>query len=545
MFWDSPQHFTLCSPNKMIGGSAAHLALRKEGNALFTKAKDPSLGFPTRDHYYKEALKKYSSALSAASNADEHLSTLKNVGMTSLRIAEILYQSEEREFKNNLTSLSMLNEDEDEWEDTSDDEPIRFTLNSASLTTYLFWTKECLHNMSRAIHSNRSLPPAQQKPSEWIDPLQAVIDQALDHARTVINGIPDTHTDRVQLRHMRTLCKVFDRRGMDSISPPFAPASRMYIDVAAKLLHRAVSLSESDVEHIGTRPKHHVCLALLADMEEPLGEAERFCRGLADGEQAQFDEEIEALKEDARQLAQTTQSVQAREIGDATLERATKGSEELSVEGAWVAYDHFKQAALLTRELDVENEAIAFSRMGRVWLEVFKDKARAHGNFLRSVELAQTLYPRDLSTRPWYSLAVASIESRRAELQEREQEAAVREKAPFLEQLQDEIAALDEAAKKGTEALVKHVYEKHPPKVEGAMMGSLETVVHYHTDRNLKDGKLWEVLCEEISKVRESDRPVVQVLLLESVTIPKAAQRQVRDAERMIGDRGSSYFCVV
>ncbi|KAJ3337850.1 hypothetical protein HDU93_000406 [Gonapodya sp. JEL0774] len=460
-----------------------------------------SFGFSSREYKYKEALKKYYEALNLASSADEYLSTLKNISLAHFRVAELILLDEERSIND-----AIMRSASDEWEDC----PVKTILTGSKLTAYMYSIKESLLHLSLAVGRNRLVASGASKPQQWIDSIEEHAIQVLDHAKLVIYAIPDSHVERIHVSHLRSLCRVFDAHGNAAVPPPFAPAARLYVDTAQKILHRAVSISESEETTVGGRPKHYVCLSLLADINEPLSQAERFARGSHD--ESELTEEILALHEDVELLRKTVQSVHERENGDRILNIATKGSEELTIEGVWAAYDHYKQSALLTRELDVENEAIAFSRMGRVWKDVLKDAGRAHACFLRCVELAQTLYPRDLTTRPWYQLATNSMIAHRAYLAEREQTAAQKEKEPFLAQLTSELAALDAASDKGTVDLLTHVYATHPPKGEGLVMGPTESgtlkktvrqaVIHYYPDRqqNKADGRLWEILCEEISK---------------------------------------------
>lgn len=61
---------------------------------------------------------------------------------------------------------------------------------------------------------------------------------------------------------------------------------------------------------------------------------------------------------------------------------------------AWETVDWYKRAVLKTREVDVEMEAIALSRIGKFYDIVFKLKPNAKYNFNRSIQLAHSLHPR-------------------------------------------------------------------------------------------------------------------------------------------------------
>lgn len=61
---------------------------------------------------------------------------------------------------------------------------------------------------------------------------------------------------------------------------------------------------------------------------------------------------------------------------------------------AWDILDWYKKAVLLTRELEVEMEAIALSRIGRFYDVVFKIKSRAREAFTAAISLALSMHPR-------------------------------------------------------------------------------------------------------------------------------------------------------
>ena len=80
------------------------------------------------------------------------------------------------------------------------------------------------------------------------------------------------------------------------------------------------------------------------------------------------------------------------------LEQVLKEEEDLNMDMVWAVVDWYKQAALLTRENDVELEAIALSRLGKVYDSVLKMKAKAQENLKRSIQLAMSLHPRTFNS---------------------------------------------------------------------------------------------------------------------------------------------------
>lgn len=96
-----------------------------------------------------------------------------------------------------------------------------------------------------------------------------------------------------------------------------------------------------------------------------------------------------------------------------------------------------------------------------------------------------------------------------------------KERESYLKELQEDIEELEKKASESNEALLKHVYKKHPPKKKKFKLGAIpegtinelsykkamkslfrNAVIHYHPDKVdvHKDGLAWKVLCEEISK---------------------------------------------
>ena len=60
----------------------------------------------------------------------------------------------------------------------------------------------------------------------------------------------------------------------------------------------------------------------------------------------------------------------------------------------WKVVDLYREAVLLTREVDMESEAIALSRLGNVLDSVVKMKGKAKECLRRSVQLAMSLHPK-------------------------------------------------------------------------------------------------------------------------------------------------------
>ena len=80
--------------------------------------------------------------------------------------------------------------------------------------------------------------------------------------------------------------------------------------------------------------------------------------------------------------------------GDELYARYCEGERNCEMEMAWDILDWYKKAVLLTHELEVEIEAIAISRIGRLYDKVFKLKSKARENFKAAIALALSMHPR-------------------------------------------------------------------------------------------------------------------------------------------------------
>lgn len=69
--------------------------------------------------------------------------------------------------------------------------------------------------------------------------------------------------------------------------------------------------------------------------------------------------------------------------------------ENLNIDMVYEVIDWHKQAVLRTREItEVEVEAIALSRIGKVYDRVLKLKSKAKEYLMRSMQLANSMHPR-------------------------------------------------------------------------------------------------------------------------------------------------------
>jgi len=261
------------------------------------------------------------------------------------------------------------------------------------------------------------------------------------------------------------------------------------------------------------------------EIERPLCEAEQLSRR-GDASLATH-LKLSELRDAVLQHTCIAESRQAITCGDRLVSRSLAHSEALDVEGLWTALDKYQEAGLLTRARDVETEAIALARRGRVFAKVLRNESLARPLLKKATELAASLAPRCFHGVGWYDecvrqlqkyqQAAAEADERSSERQRQEQ---LRSEAPAREKLKSELDGIERRAQAGTVyAFLEYIYEEYPPKAEAFVKDAAgikkrvkeanadtinkrlrEALLHYHTDKNGGFGVEWKIRCDEISK---------------------------------------------
>lgn len=89
-------------------------------------------------------------------------------------------------------------------------------------------------------------------------------------------------------------------------------------------------------------------------------------------------------------------------LGDDILHNILLMEEDLNFDMVWKVVDCYMEAIVLAREIDMEVEAIALSRLGSIYDKILKDKFRAKTYFRRSIQLAMSLHPRTFDSEGKY-----------------------------------------------------------------------------------------------------------------------------------------------
>lgn len=257
------------------------------------------------------------------------------------------------------------------------------------------------------------------------------------------------------------------------------------------------------------------------DCYRPIEEARR----LASTDMYDLQNEANVLTEDCFLHMCTAESIQAREISDNLFQNLITEEEILNMGQVYEILDWYKKSILHAREKEIEMEAIANSRLGVVYDKVLKRIDKAHDYFMKSMELAKSLQPRNFGSEDWFQKNAAFLKKFQEERCQQEDEAWNKERQQYVKQLDKQLKELKEW-NKSTASLLRYVYKEHPPRKSTHkldMAKDLEklddkenkgllkkALLHYHPDKFKNNGaegegeevdKLGLVMCEEITKL--------------------------------------------
>ena len=288
------------------------------------------------------------------------------------------------------------------------------------------------------------------------------------------------------------------------------------LEVVDAIYHRGISLLDA-----GTLSEAHKAFR---EVERPLAEADVLCR--RSGVRSDY-ARLNELRDSVVMHTQIAESRLAINIGDGIVNRALSHSEALDMEALWMGIDKYQEAQVLTRGCDIETEAIALAKRGRVYAKVLRNENLARPLLVQATTLAASLAPRSFYGVAWYDECVRQLKVYQdatadadARAEARRRQAELRQQEPIRRKLKAELAALEKyALDNNAYQLLKHVYDKYEPRlalyennaaavkkrVADANADTLKRVlrdalVHYHPDKNGEHGPEWSVRCEEVFK---------------------------------------------
>lgn len=350
--------------------ASASQRMRETGNVLYKQLAAGPCKFakPVRRMKLTQAEQHYKSALAASQSPADRAACLKNLGMLHF-----------------LWSKFEVNDAVDDLEEGQRTGP-----GQSSSGPQLAYAKTkvapAVEYLLKAIREGKSAGNSE----EWLEGLDTVLLKMVEWA--------DDHTRALQLPHaplLRCLCEGFNialtrnPRNRHENSP--AAAVIAYHRLAERLFNQGVLHlvgDDEDSRELGLEPHrdYKACLSFLHDASQFLRQAQTL--RVAEAELAL---EVTELQERVETQIFVCESTQAREMGDEALRAALHGDVQISMELTLQAIDWYRQATVLTRDRDIEGEAIAMSRLGKVYSEVLKDDARASKAHYQATKLALTI----------------------------------------------------------------------------------------------------------------------------------------------------------
>eukprot|EP00092_Neocalanus_flemingeri_P023234 GFUD01025193.1.p1 GENE.GFUD01025193.1~~GFUD01025193.1.p1 ORF type:complete len:503 (+),score=169.79 GFUD01025193.1:81-1589(+) len=220
------------------------------------------------------------------------------------------------------------------------------------------------------------------------------------------------------------------------------------------------------------------------------------------------------------------QGLQAMSMAENVVEDAVRGGEEMSVELVWSALDLYKQAALVSG--DVEVEAHARGKTGLVYLNILKMEEIAKAYLGNAMDLAKTLQLEtsvNLYTFSWYPEVAQAWKLLQDEVVRREEDLWTKEKKPLLndKEVRRSLKLIESEEIESVVEFAEFLFDYFEPdhlkekvtfeifKKEAESKGFLDDekkmllklIIHWHPDKVSKEteeNKKWYIICEEITK---------------------------------------------
>lgn len=435
--------------------------IRNQGNDFFRQAcSGKNLDLQKTRELFEKALTRYNKAKDKAENPEDECSAAKNIGKAAWRIAGVLTQEMD------------------------------------SFQSILHYQHEAIKALCIAYNRSEDCKSLQWR-SEVLGTLSLCIQEAIDSCDTF-------HTDiKIYQVEQLVLMTTVDRATADLQ----LRLGRLYF------YDGATKLQNGDYKS---------CLSRMRDCYRPVEEVKRLAH-ITGEELSDLLSEAQSLEQDVFYHTCSASSMQARLQGDHLLTMALEDEEELDMTLVFEVIDWYKQAVVFAREIEIEQEAIAESRLGVVYDKVLKLTNRAKDYFNHTLQLAESMKPRIFTSVDWYKVCITTLQRYQEEVRQRDEEEKLKVRSKFLEELKEELADIK---KNNTSAiaLIKHVYSNHPPKSTSwekpsdddmAKWDSLErgtkeykkvlikALAVFHPDKvdDKEHGMKWKVLSEEITKM--------------------------------------------
>ncbi|KAH7439818.1 hypothetical protein KP509_04G077800 [Ceratopteris richardii] len=462
-------------PDQLPSSSPSTL-LRERGNVHYRQALEPGLCSLIQKARLLRALRLYEEADAAGRTVDEKASCQKNIGMLQWASCKL--------------ELNQLLEHAKHHGDGK----LHITHDHLSGCKYPLFG--AVHAISKALKDG-----AKSKSSEW-----------LNHVHSVLEGMIEWASEQTSMLCLsRSPLLSYIIRAFEDDDIPAKMKLLAYRSYADSLFKEALC---TKVPNGST--DHKASLSLLDDSRMYLTRALVYFDTDPDDERKRLQEEIKELQHSVDVHTCVSEAKKSIHLGDICLGKALTDEEDIDMERIKDSLDYYRQASLATRELDMGTEALAMSRIGKVYSGVLSLPERAYKFHYQAVKLALTVMTPNIEKSDWYKYSLEKVKTHQDAIAVNESEQHEKNRALSIRRLKEKIDALKTAGKGGAAALLKHVYEEHPhPDIKKNIAPRVKThteikaslkkaILHYHPDSNVYHGEDWKVLCEEITKCLNS-----------------------------------------
>ena len=182
--------------------------------------------------------------------------------------------------------------------------------------------------------------------------------------------------------------------------------------------------------------------------------------------------------------------------GERYVERGIYEAESLDMDLIYDALDAFNLAGKLAlKHKDTELEAISESNLGNLWSKALKNDKRAKEHLYNCVRVANTLYPRDVHSMPWYNRASNQLQEIRDRIAAADRARAQEKEKKYLDLVDGDLKAVRAARDKSEKDLLEHLNSKYlkdsPVSMEGETEPKIKNrklftkfILRFHPDKH-------------------------------------------------------------
>lgn len=352
--------------------------LRQRGNEVYIKVSRGNLGPSLTRYNLQKAHELYEKALRVSRTSDKEASCYKNLGALNW----VWAKSEWAIYQQELTAQKG---------------------NGGEAATK-FRMAKCVEFYFKALHYG-SLA---MKQGQWItqieDTLSKIVEWSYDHLYTHLSNFEPV---------MRVLCETV------ACSEAEWPGRRrmavlLYKIHADFILGRGIQYLMSTELSGGSseREGYKKCLNATRDCYRPLERAESILHAGPPMGYQELVNQVRDLKKEVLNYQTLCEAIQSRIQGEELLGKAMHGDMEI----IWEAIDYFKHSLRVTQEKQLENEAIALSRIGKSYSCVLKMEKQAHSYHLQSIRIALTIMSGRIANADWYIFSSQAVRKHGMEL---------------------------------------------------------------------------------------------------------------------------------